>query len=571
MDVVGTNRDDRLEGTSAADFMSGELGDDHVVGGDGADFILGGGGSDVLHGAGGADVMFGASSLSGSIDPNRVRIGVDYEATVTFVDEDALFRNTIGVYKIAEDGTIYDVEILFDNASLRGSGGKLKAGQSNADLDLTAGESLGFFVVPDAYNERDNRTLFRDKDATYKFVDADGNLANANSVGPVQLVHVGRHGDETTISSEYGTDVYHSIAGLNGDGAEHVKAEVDSMSGTLTIGFEDLIDGGDGDFNDNVIQIDIGQINAALLPRPGGSTTAAADNDVIDGGAGDDVVFGMRGDDSIAGGAGDDDIWGNSGSDSLSGGDGADHLLGGSGDDFIWGGAGDDWLGGNTGDDTMFGGDGDDHMEGTAGNDTLWDGDGDDNVLGGSGDDLFMAGAGSDTHDGGSGFDTIDYSGAEQGLKVDLSKHWVEVGAETDAVNSIEGFIGSDFADVIKADKRDNTVDGGGGDDVIRGYTGADTMSGGDGHDTYRWERKDLDAVDTILDFLSEDDALDFSGLVKATKYDDVSEVVSIEQTEAGSKVSVYSGATLGWQDVVMLAGVDVDVATLVDDGSLII
>ena len=47
------------------------------------------------------------------------------------------------------------------------------------------------------------------------------------------------------------------------------------------------------------------------------------------------------------------------------------------------------------------------------------------------------------------------------------------------------------------------------------------------------------------------------SGLVKATKYDDISDVVSLDQIADGTKVSVYSGSDLGWRDVVVLADVE--------------
>ena len=46
-------------------------------------------------------------------------------AHVTFLDENAGYRNTLGYYKIADDGTISDVRIIFADASAQGSGGAL--------------------------------------------------------------------------------------------------------------------------------------------------------------------------------------------------------------------------------------------------------------------------------------------------------------------------------------------------------------------------------------------------------------------------------------------------------------
>lgn len=65
--------------------------------------------------------------------------------TVTFMGEDAGYRSTFGMYKIAEDGTISDVQILFANASEVGKGGDLVAGETSVEIDVEAGDDLGFF------------------------------------------------------------------------------------------------------------------------------------------------------------------------------------------------------------------------------------------------------------------------------------------------------------------------------------------------------------------------------------------------------------------------------------------
>ena len=62
--------------------------------------------------------------------------------SVTFLGESAGFQNTFGMYKIADDGTIYDVQILFANSSATGNGGQLDAGTSSVNLDVSAGDEL---------------------------------------------------------------------------------------------------------------------------------------------------------------------------------------------------------------------------------------------------------------------------------------------------------------------------------------------------------------------------------------------------------------------------------------------
>lgn len=64
------------------------------------------------------------------------------------------------------------------------------------------------------------------------------------------------------------------------------------------------------------------------------------------------------GDDIIYGGDGNDMLFGLGGEDEMHGGDGDDMLLGGSGDDTLDGGRGDDYLSGGDGEDTVNGGEG---------------------------------------------------------------------------------------------------------------------------------------------------------------------------------------------------------------------
>src|SRR5205823_2301903 len=64
----------------------------------------------------------------------------------------------------------------------------------------------------------------------------------------------------------------------------------------------------------------------------------------MDGGAGNDRLYGGDGNDTLSGGAGNDDVRGHAGADVLDGGDGNDTVNGYSGADILHGGAGDDSL-----------------------------------------------------------------------------------------------------------------------------------------------------------------------------------------------------------------------------------
>lgn len=136
----------------------------------------------------------------------------------------------------------------------------------------------------------------------------------------------------------------------------------------------------------------------------------------IDGGDGNDWLFGNVSDDDLLGGAGNDYLDGRDGNDRLYGGTGNDTVVGGTGNDQLFGDDGDDTLNGGDGDDKLFGGfgqdtlnggKGDDHLEGGPDWDTLFGDDGDDILGGGFGEDTLSGGAGHDLVDGGAGDDVI--------------------------------------------------------------------------------------------------------------------------------------------------------------------
>ncbi|CAH6635673.1 peroxidase family protein [Pseudocitrobacter vendiensis] len=73
----------------------------------------------------------------------------------------------------------------------------------------------------------------------------------------------------------------------------------------------------------------------------------------INGGSGNDVLYGMGGNDTLNGGAGNDTLEGGDGADILKGGAGHDNLTGGAGNDRLEGGLGADIMTGGAGDDTF--------------------------------------------------------------------------------------------------------------------------------------------------------------------------------------------------------------------------
>jgi len=109
---------------------------------------------------------------------------------------------------------------------------------------------------------------------------------------------------------------------------------------------------------------------------------------------GNDVLGGQTKNDLIDGGDGNDTIWGDYPGYSPT--PGQDWLEGGAGDDFLYGGADNDLLLGGSGNDVLNGEAGNDVLRGATGSDQLYGGDGNDVLMGGSGNDYLDGGAGDD-------------------------------------------------------------------------------------------------------------------------------------------------------------------------------
>ena len=155
------------------------------------------------------------------------------------------------------------------------------------------------------------------------------------------------------------------------------------------------------------------------------------DADTIFGNIGDDTIIGAEGSDSIEGGYGDDLVYGGYGPnvpDVVNIRDDQGDLAPDNGRDFINGGIGNDTLFGMDDDDTIFGGQDndlidagidDDEVSGGSGNDTITGGQGADSLSGNADRDLFLVGGPEDGigdvingNENGDDYDTLDLRGS---------------------------------------------------------------------------------------------------------------------------------------------------------------
>ena len=98
--VLGTQNNDNLRGTGRSEVLSGAGGDDIIQALSGNDEVFGGTGNDILYGQGGNDTLYG-NGKPAYVDMGNLVLTNTTTATVTFLDEGAGYRNSLGVYEIA--------------------------------------------------------------------------------------------------------------------------------------------------------------------------------------------------------------------------------------------------------------------------------------------------------------------------------------------------------------------------------------------------------------------------------------------------------------------------------------
>lgn len=263
--------------------------------------------------------------------------------------------------------------------------------------------------------------------------------------------------------------------------------------------------------------------------------TALSGDDYITASNLNDYIYGFEGNDSIQTLDGLDAVYGGNGNDTIYAGDGDDYfLVGGAGDDLIDGGAGWDRvsyydalsgvsvnlslsgsqnIGGGRGIDTLIGVE---DLDGSPYADTLAGNSGNNYISGGEGNDLLIGGGGRDILDGGLGDDyvvivrdnnfdslwgfisggwsgglddddTADFSGSVaitiRKMAPNQQSEVTYAGGSKDYMSGIEHIVGTQFADSIEGDSKNNHLSGKAGDDALWGDEGNDIIQGDLGQD----------------------------------------------------------------------------------------
>lgn len=148
----------------------------------------------------------------------------------------ASYDNALGVYEVDQDGRIVDARLLVQNANAA------PAAPVAID-DVEAGHALGFFIVRDAADWAGSLGA----SDVLQFVNTSGEGAKLSDGGAVRLAVNGRVTDEV---------VFHSYASnLNSDGIQHTRFGVGDEGSKITVAFEDMMGGGDRDYEDVVFDL----------------------------------------------------------------------------------------------------------------------------------------------------------------------------------------------------------------------------------------------------------------------------------------------------------------------------
>ncbi|GAB6110262.1 cadherin-like domain-containing protein [Desulfomicrobium salsuginis] len=291
---------DTLIGNDEANEIYGLDGDDLLVGGGGNDTLWGNDHNDTLEGGAGADFLWGGMHYD----------MVSYLNAAQGVSIDLRNQSNYGVQSGAPGGEEVGDQLWYIDGVI-----------GSAHDDTLIGSSVGdeAFAAPDswAYLAASNRL--------------EGGAGNDLLMGlgaPDTLD--GGEGIDTADYSLSEAAVYVDLNLQDSHTAQTGGGAVTVTLSTIDDGTNPgVLYGGNHAYGDVLISIE--------------NLTGSTYNDTLIGNGGDNVLSGLAGDDSLVGGGGNDTLIGGAGNDTLQGGDGADLIRAGAGD-VVDGGAGHDVL-----------------------------------------------------------------------------------------------------------------------------------------------------------------------------------------------------------------------------------
>ena len=477
--ITGYSGDDTLYGGEGDDYLIGGLpwtssgsgndtlyggeGDDSIEGGDGDDNLYGDAGNDKIYGDSGNDILDGGAGndkLYGSAGNDFLTGGTGNDTLYGEAGDDTLW-NTGGGVDFLSGGTENDQYYLSNQnatVTLDDTGGTDTinlstdwAGPDGATLDL----SLEATPNPRSGLDYAPQLIYTDPATAVTLkLGLNANIENAVGTPYSDLI--------------LGNDLNNTLTGGAGDDILDGGVGNDTyvFSGEVDLGTDTLIEAaGNGSDTLDFMNLLFGAgVNVDLRNNTGVQQYINEDGRVaavdwvhspeienVTGTYFEDILRGNAASNDLDGIFADDEIYGYGGDDTLRGGFGADLLAGGAGDDLLYGSYGDDTY--------RF-------------------------------IDPLDMGKDSVFEEAGEGTDTLDFSGLDVPIDIDLTNAGV---AEEVAVGrlmleplggvEIENIVGTAQADEITGNEFNNVLEGGDGDDSLYGGDGDDVINGGEGAD----------------------------------------------------------------------------------------
>lgn len=544
--LIGRTGNDTISGGAGADLIYGddnsaaavdgaETGNDSLLGDAGADTLYGGLGNDSLWGGADNDTLYGGSGadyLNGGSGTNTL-LGND--GNDTFELADATATNTI------TGGNDTDT-LYFDNA-----GSSVVVDISNTSSSQTSGGGGTIRLIDLIENvtgSNHNDTLTGNSSANVISAGQGADLIYGS--GGIDTIYGGSGNDRiyADIASPSTSDGGNTIYGGEGadtiwgslgadtidgdDGGSYGTNSDDTIFAISSSDGSDVINGGQGydtvDYSaiNGAIKVTLNTSTAATVTITGGDNDTIRNVENFIGGSGNDTITGDSAINYLNGGAGNDTLFGMGGADVLTDTSGINTFVGGAGNDTIsgTGNAANSWLdysldginegaytdltygliqnvSTNRGSDLITA---IDHITGSAYNDLFYGNNNVNTILGGDGNDTIEGYGGNDTLDGGAGTsDTLRYyyenkinvtladGGADTTVQIWNGSNWT---AHNDLVRNFENIEGSNSAtsslnsDTISGNSSNNTIIGYAGNDSLYGGGGADYIDGGSDNDT---------------------------------------------------------------------------------------
>lgn len=428
--VSGGGDNDSITGGGFGDVLVANSGNDTIYGGTGNDTLVSGTGDDRLMGESGDDLyFFQRSSATESLGSDTLTegTGVDNDDADALIFSNYLEGVTVDLSSTSSQAVNPDLTITLS---------------ANDAFEAVAGSALADTITG---NDRDN--LLAGGGGNDTITGGDGADTILGEAGDDSIV--GGAGNDILIG---GTEDDNLTGGAGNDLYNFAQVGSEDLgSDTITEGTGGSNDSFDAlDFSDNTSGVTINL--STITPQtviPGQLTITLNANDAFENVAGsefDDNITGNSRDNLITANGGNDSLNGSSGTNTLSGNIGDDTLRSGTGNDSLVGGAGDDVYSFIRSSTTQ-----------SLGSDTLTDRTGMDND---DGDALFfglyLEGV------------TVDLSSTSaQAVNPDLT-------ITLNANDNFEILAGSDLADSLTGNTRDNTLLGFGGNDSLIGGAGSD-------------------------------------------------------------------------------------------------